>query len=203
MTEFPLEVNSPQYWDAMYEEEAKSNQGRYSVGRYNMILGYVKPNSKVLDFGCGTGIFLEWLKKRRPQAKLRGVDFSRFAIKEAKKRCKKNEYILGSKIANGPYDLIICMHVLEHFSNPDYYIEQAYNNLADDGNLVIVFPMYDKPWVEHLKIWTLDFLRLFMKQQKKWRWIIIHRPETGYFYKSGEAMEEALVFCQKIPVPKA
>ncbi len=197
MTKFPLEINTPDYWDAVYEAEAKEGFARKYESLYNMILGHIRLEDSILDFGCGPGNFSKWLRKKRPKAKIKGIDYSEYAIKEAKNKCKENDYEVNDNISGGPYNVIVAMHVLEHFPNPDFYIEQAYNNLTDDGILIIVFPMYDQPWLEHLKIWTLDFLRLFMKQQKKWKWIIVHRPSTGYTYKSGEAIEEAIVFCQK------
>ncbi len=189
--------NSPEYWDNVYKDEVKKGQGRICIGLYKAVFNNINPDAKVLDFGCGMGFFLQWLKKELPNATLKGMDYSKYAIRVAKNQCKENEYVVGDTIAGGPYDTIICMHVLEHFPNPDVYIDQAFNNLTEDGNLILVFPIHDRPWHEHVRIWTLDYLRLFMKQQKKWEFIILYRPKTGYKHKNGEDGEEAIVFCRK------
>ncbi len=192
-----FEANTPEYWDAVYAEEIKEGHTRIYVHLYNMCLGSIPNKAKVFDFGCGTGFFLKWLKKERPESILKGVDYSQQAIAIAKENCKENEYAVDNKISGGLYDVITCIHVLEHFTNPDYYIEQAYDNLTDNGTLILVFPTYDHPWHEHVRIWTLDYLRLFMKQQKKWNFIMIHRPRTGFHHENGENIEETIVVCQK------
>jgi 2-polyprenyl-3-methyl-5-hydroxy-6-metoxy-1,4-benzoquinol methylase len=195
-----IDVNTPQYWDDVYDAEAKSNLSRMDANRYQMILGHIKENSIVLDFGCGPGDFLKWVRERRPNAILTGVDYSKKAIELAKKSCPSAKWFVSEKIIGKDVDVITIQHVLEHSPNPELFIEQSYNTLKDDGILIIVLPMYDRPWPEHLKIWTLDFLRLFMKQQKKWRWVIIYRPDSGYKHREdGTPSEEALVICQKIP----
>jgi len=198
LTPSKFDSNSPTYWDSVYEDELKKGVGRIYLGLYKAILGNIKPDAKVLDFGCGIGIFLKWLKKELPNTTLKGMDYSKFAIRVAQADCKENEYVVGDTIAGGPYDVIVCMHVLEHFANPDLYIEQAFNNLAEEGILILIFPMYDHPWHEHIRIWTLDYLRLFMKQQKKWSFVILYRPKTGFVHENGEDGEEAIVFCQKV-----
>ena len=193
------DFNTPQYWDETYKAEYENKQSRADFPRYAMILGHIKDNSKVLDFGCGPGDFLQWLKAQKPSVECTGVDMSLEAIKIARERCPENKYIARTDINfRNVFDVITMQHVLEHVPNPDFYIEQAYNCLDEQGFLILVLPMYDKPWREHLKIWTLDFLRLFMKQQKKWRWIMIHRPSTAFSHADGQTAEEALVICRKV-----
>ncbi len=192
-----LDINSPQYWDTVYKAETESGYGRVYEKLYEVVALYIKPDAYLLDFGCGPGFFLEWLRKRYPYMRLRGVDFSRFAIKTARQRLLNAEFVVDSKICGGPYDVITALHVLEHFHNPHFYIEQAFKALKDDGTLILVFPTYDQPWLEHYRIWTLDFLRLFMKQQLKWKWTLIHRPHTGHYHKNGEPIEETIVLCKK------
>jgi len=194
-----VDVNTPQYWDAIYDKEAEDHLSRTDINRYEMILGHIKENDIVLDFGCGPGDFLKWVRRKRPKAHLIGVDYSKKAIELAKKACPSARWFVGEKIAGKGINVITMQHVLEHSSNPELFIEQAYNVLKDNGVLIIVMPMYDRPWHEHLKVWTLDFLRLFMKQQKKWRWVVVYRPETGYSHLAdGMPSEEALVICQKL-----
>ena len=193
------DFNTPQYWDETYKAEYETKQTRADLPRFMMILGHIKDNDKVLDFGCGPGDFLQWLKAQKPSVECTGVDMSLEAIKIARERCPENKYIARTDINfRNVFDVITMQHVLEHVPNPDFYIEQAYNCLDERGFLILVLPMYDKPWREHLKIWTLDFLRLFMKQQKKWRWIIIHRPSTAFSHPDGQHAEESLVICRKV-----
>ena len=194
-----IDVNTPKYWDYLYEQEAKEQCTRIDINRYQIILGHIKDNDTVIDFGCGTGDFLVWLNKKLPETKLIGVDYSKKAIELAKKACPSAEWHVGESFSGKNVDVITMQHVLEHLHNPEHFIKMAHDTLKDNGLLILVFPVFDRPWREHLKIWTLDFLRIFMRQQKGWKWVIIHRPETGYRHSiDGEPSEEALVICQKI-----
>ena len=46
-------------------------------------------NSKILDVGCGKGFMIYDFKKKIPKAEIRGLDISRYAIKNSKKEIKK------------------------------------------------------------------------------------------------------------------
>lgn len=193
-----IEVNTPLYWDTIYAKEDKDNFLRADINRYSTLCKYIKPHDVVLDFGCGTGEFLEFAQKQQPISSLTGIDYSGVAIELAKKRCPQATFIQANKIQGVGYDVIFMQHVLEHFSNPETYIEQAFQALTEEGTLILVFPTYDEPWYEHLQIWTLDNLRLFMKAQKKWKWFFIHRPDTGFRHKDGIPTEETIIICQKV-----
>ncbi len=55
----------------------------------------LKPSSSVLDVGCAKGFFLFDLKKKVPNIKIKGIDISKYAIKNSKKEVS-NSLVVGS-----------------------------------------------------------------------------------------------------------
>mgnify|MGYP001314261973 CR=1 FL=1 len=86
-------------------------------------------NKKILDVGCGGGIFSEELSKFG--AKVTGIDSSTKSVNIAKQHAKENnldiEYINGSilDIENlEKYDCIVCFEMIEHINEPNKLIEK-------------------------------------------------------------------------------
>ena len=119
-----MNANKPQtieYYDDFYD------RGRYSE-RYTRSIHYpwwqklrIPITSKILDIGCGSGQFAEYLKDKGVKA-YTGVDFSNIAITKAKKRvpeynfhtydCSSEDWLRFIHKSNP--DLYVCLEVLEH-----------------------------------------------------------------------------------------
>lgn len=191
-----VRINSEEYWDLIFEDEVKRNSFRPNDDRWQLLLPYIPPTARLCDYGCGRGEFLKWLRDKLPHAFLVGIDFSSFAISDCKKNIEGVEFICAPEIVGGNYDVITIQHVLEHFPRPEEKLEEAYNHLKVDGLCVVVFPMYDNEWIEHYRIWTLESLRQWLKEQWRWQWLLLYRPETRWSGKMG-SVEEAVVFMKK------
>jgi SAM-dependent methyltransferase len=96
----------------------------------------VKENSKVLDFGCGSGT-LACLKRKKCEVK--GIDISKKAIKIAKKYNKYDEVfsddIFSFKHKKGYFDYIVSLDVFGHipFEDKDNVIKKLKEFLKSDG----------------------------------------------------------------------
>lgn len=191
-------INTPKYWDKQYKYEEESNiDQRSDIRRWNLIEEKIPKNSVILDFGCGRGKFLEYLKDDRPDCKLYGIDFSEYALKCVAKRVPDAR--LTSKIDNLPYDLkenyfdvITAQHVMEHLSEPKKLIKDLKKILAKDGLLIIAIPIDDDPWPEHMKIWTIeDFIELLNNFNCIYS---IKQREMFRKKKDGSPKKEAIAF---------
>jgi len=191
-------INSPYYWDMVYEDEAEKELARIDIGRWQMLSSYVEKGNSICDFGSGPAYFLSWLKEQKLNCKLTGIDFSDFAIKLNKKKFKGINFIKANTIVGGNYDVITIQHVIEHYWHPQLIFWNAYNQLKDEGTLLVVLPVYDKKWKEHIKIWTLEDVRSLMKKiDVWWQGILVHRPETGLYHDTGEPIEEVILVMKK------
>jgi len=87
-------------------------------------------NSKILDVGCGGGVFLHALMKVVSSKHIFGLEptenFARLA--ERKLGCTIINDNFEGIISGGEYDLITCNHVLEHSTNPKVFFDTLYAN---------------------------------------------------------------------------
>lgn len=149
-------LNSPSPYQSNYYErlikEYKS-QSLWSKNRVKNVLQLASPlkrKMKILDLGCGAGIFL--LEFSRRGAKVYGVDSSAEALKATVKlfslfRQKKQPFLFQANITSLPFkkdqfDLVVCADLVEHLY-PDEFrkmLKEARRVLKPGGKLLIYTP---------------------------------------------------------------
>jgi len=101
-------------------------------------------NIKIIDIGCGGGILSEALCALG--SKVTGIDISEELIEVAKKHSMENKldvkYILSSienleETHNARYDVITCMEMLEHVSDPSMIISHCARLVKKGGYLYL------------------------------------------------------------------
>jgi 2-polyprenyl-3-methyl-5-hydroxy-6-metoxy-1,4-benzoquinol methylase len=103
-----------------------------------------KHPSRLLDIGCGMGIFLAMARERGWEVS--GVDISDYAIKFAMERFGIDCFAGYLKDANLPdryFDVITLWDVLEHFENPLEELKEVKRILNDDGIIIFDTPNVD------------------------------------------------------------
>lgn len=103
-------------------------------------------NKKVLDVGCGTGLFAYTAAKKG--AVVLGIDFSETAINIAKEKYRlPNLYFEKSdaKEIQGKYDIIVSIGTLEHMDNPLKILQIFKNHLKQNGRIIITSPNWTNP----------------------------------------------------------
>ena len=98
-------------------------------------------NIEILDFGCGNGNFLNYLKKKGYN-KLSGYELYLNEI-------KKNKIFITNQLKKlkKTYNIITLNHVLEHVENPLKTIQKVKSLLKPDGFIIIEVPdnsIYEK-----------------------------------------------------------
>ena len=106
--------------------------------KFNLIQKFFQGN-KIVDCGCGNGIFLEFMKNKGYQ--IQGFEPSSTGKIETEKRLKIK---LASNFDEiNKVDVITLWHVLEHIPNPDEILKELKNKLNDDGILIIALPNHE------------------------------------------------------------
>lgn len=106
---------------------------------------------KLLDIGCGGGLISETLPYYYPKGEIYGCDVSKTAVAFAKKLGSgkvKYAEIINKRF---PYkdiffDVCICLDVLEHVPDIDYFLEEAKRVLKKDGNFFLIVPCEGQPF---------------------------------------------------------
>ncbi len=114
------------------------------LAAYNFCTGRKpqKQDIRILDAGCGTGVGTEYLVHLNPQATVVGIDLSEGALNVAKERCQRSganraEFhhlsLFDVEKIPGEFDLINCVGVLHHTSEPIRGIQALAKKLAPGG----------------------------------------------------------------------
>lgn len=142
------------FWDSNigYYEYSRLLSSNYNLGDHRFqleILKLVKPDSYVLDLGCGTAEIGEHISKK---AYYFGIDISSVALKMAYEYKFNNRFQLTrGNIENIPFkneslDFVISIYSLEHFIEPKEVLLEASRVLKKKGRLILLSVAYDNPF---------------------------------------------------------
>lgn len=130
----------------------------YHLGRTVMLrrkwqmIGKIKSKGKLLDVGCGTGYFADYMKRKGYD--VTGVEADpnarSFAEKEFGLEVLSPEDFLEKKLA-GPFDVITLWHVLEHLHDFNLSMERIRKHLAPGGIIIIALPNSNALDARHYK----------------------------------------------------
>lgn len=106
-----------------------------------------------LDIGCGPGLLLELIQKRRPAASFSIADAYPACLDIAERRLGgvQARYLLDEtrfepdKVIDRTFDTILLSHVLEHLRNPIDGIESMMSLLKPGGKLILAVPNVARP----------------------------------------------------------
>lgn len=104
--------------------------------KYKIVSKYNK-NGKLLDYGCGNGVFLEYFKEK-------GYNVSGFEPNEVARNqaLEKGLEVISELNENETYDIITLWHVLEHITNPSEILDILKSKLTENGKILIAVPNY-------------------------------------------------------------
>ena len=128
----PHSLKKKNLFSLLYSKARKYMQRK----KLTWMKGFLKHNSNVLDYGCGSGSFVRYLRAKSvnaygydPNIKLNTLgEFNYITDKDTWK--------------NKKYDIIFLWHVLEHIHNPFLLIENLKENLNKNGEIFVAIPNY-------------------------------------------------------------
>lgn len=184
-----ININTKRYWNDIYGDEASratyASQGTdhnhlettrgiassVKTTRFSTALNSVKEGDKVLDIGCGVGVFTQLVKNTYPSCEVTGVDISSSAI-EANKLENPNivyyqGYIGRLNLPDDFYDVVFCGETIEHLDDPSVLFNEAYKTLKKGGKLVVTTPRE-----EHIR-------------SEEHTWYFTHEDVENLYLKAG------------------
>ncbi len=127
----------------LYRQAKKVN-----LSRKARLLNQLAPHAHLLDYGCGTGDFIQYCQELGFEA--RGAEPSAQALKHASPLVIDNIISPEEELAaDTKYDIITMWHVLEHVHDPLEVIARLKEKLNTNGHLVIAVPNPDSTDAKH------------------------------------------------------
>jgi SAM-dependent methyltransferase len=109
--------------------------------RVHVARSLLPPGGRVLDVGCGRGVFLRMLHERGYE--VRGTELSAATAANADPGVRVDVGELHPGMYNTEsFDLIWMWHVLEHMRRPDLALRAAWEALVPGGALLVALPNF-------------------------------------------------------------
>jgi len=149
-----------QYWRQPEADPESGQLVRERKALLKVALGHLPAGAKVLDVGCGSGIFTAFLQDMGFDVV--GVDISETAVRYARQcypgiRLKVASVECGLPFKNDEFDVVWCGEVLEHLFDVGAALTEINRVLRPGGKFVLTTPYHGL--VKNLIVCVLAFER--------------------------------------------
>lgn len=165
-------TNTQLHWDGIWKKEGRDTWRQYPVV-FKRVIELIRPGTKLVDLGCGNGVFLGRLDRMRAGMLLTGIDISPVAIEQL----WTNHHIAGSVAALpdlgnfpeselGTYDYVTMLDVLEHIDHEAAAVAAAFSLLKPGGQFILVVPeKHDPVYKEHIRTHDGEHVRWYDEER--------------------------------------
>ena len=109
---------------------------------------------RILDSGCGQGVFTFEIARRLPESTVTGLDIDKTLIERNRhiaeitglKNCNFKYQDIAETPLEGQYDLVLSIDVLEHIVDDEKVLKKYYNALNPGGDMLLHVPAYYRHW---------------------------------------------------------
>lgn len=127
----------------------------------------LKPDSVILDIGCGIGIIASMISKMRQDVTIDAVDFEEMITNAIDRTVEQNINFIASTaedfIGNGyHYNLIIssaCFSMIRNIDNLKKSLENSAKLLASSGTIIMIDPFHRWNYLARAKFNTKDVVK--------------------------------------------
>lgn len=109
---------------------------------------------RVLDVGCGTGVFAERVRQSLPEARVWGVDLVSGMLQKGRERWDRHpgsvQPVQGDSerlpFADGSFDFLTCANSFHHYPHQDRAVVEMHRVLKPGGRVLLIDGYRDAPW---------------------------------------------------------
>jgi SAM-dependent methyltransferase len=109
---------------------------------------------RVLDVGCGTGVFASRIREALPNAQVWGIDLVLGMLTKGAERWKRHADGICAIQADserlpfdwGAFDVVTCANSFHHYPHQNRAVEEMRRVLKPGGRLMLVDGYRDRPW---------------------------------------------------------
>lgn len=182
---------------------------RILLDRIRDLLGDRVPHARILDIGCGAGLFFDALEQF---GHVEGIESDPIAVEQSGRwRGRIHPGDLETFGADRTFDVILALDVVEHVRNPEIMLSRAARFLARDGHMLITTPAFDWLWTSHdrlnrhVKRYTAAEMRALVRkaglEPVQTRYLFQSLVVPKLFVRVKEAMRPAAPSVPRVPPP--
>lgn len=153
----------------------------------------IKPRSNILDLCCGSGDFVNIIKKYYPRVKVMGLDFSREMIKLAKSKNPDGTFIPGDctdlPFKEKEFDYITMGFGLRNIENRSKAIDEIYRVLETGGKFLHLDFGYHNKLSALFNLFTSILIKILKKNSRHYEYLLKSKddfPEPNELIKEFE-----------------
>lgn len=145
-------------WEAFYLRT------RWRLCPYELLESFLPKRGKILDFGCGYGLFANLLALRSPDRYLVGIDLNRKRIAVASRSVKNRTNITFQwgdvgDLHSTPFDAVVMTDVLHHIDDSKAGdLLGKINALLHSEGILAVLDVDNRPFWKFLTTYLIDRL---------------------------------------------
>lgn len=138
-------MSSSDYHESLWEDMPEGREPPDRASRLAFLLAHAPPGSRVLDVGCGEGVFAGAL--RRAGREVLGVDVAAEPLRRARAREPALDVRLLPAVGPWPlpdagFDVVWAGEVIEHVLDTAGWLSEARRVLRSEGALVLSTPAH-------------------------------------------------------------
>lgn len=170
------------FYNERYSQNYREKLNGYEVARWEALFDVINKNINsnenklVLDYGCGSGLYVKLWKLFFKDENLKFADISQNALNRLTE--KYSEYknqtceIINNKTsyADNSYDLILSVEVMEHVENLEDYLNEIYRLLKPGGKFIWTTPCANILSVEHIYNIFTSNIEKTAEGFRRWKW---------------------------------
>lgn len=169
-------------YDARYAGDYRAQLSGYEKARWKALEHFIKNRLRnrrdlaVLDYGCGSGLYVELWERLFPDSRLSFCDISPVAGEKLATKYPKHRMAFGlvenqrASFSDNTFDVIVSVEVMEHVEHLDLYLTDIFRLLKPGGAFVWTTPCGNELSIEHVYAWLTGQVEPTQEGFRRWRW---------------------------------
>jgi len=173
--------NIKETYDQRYREGYRSKLEGFEIARWQALDHFIKKNipiaqlKNILDYGCGSGSFIDLWKSIFSLSDLYFADISTVAMEQLKE--KHPEFnskcfpIINNQmqISKKTFHAIVSIEVMEHVYDLDAYLTDVYRLLKPGGYFIWTTPCANNFSIEHIYALLTNNIQKTAEGYRRWK----------------------------------